>query len=412
MEAILNDTSLHSELNRRVSPYQFEVDIEKHGGMAEIPSDHQPAARVLAVDDESAACKLLSLILAAPKFQCTTASNGEEALVVLRRERFDAVISDLNMPGISGMELLAEVRRCHPHVAFLVSTGVDDVDVGVRAMRCGADDYLVKPLRDTAVLASLESALHKRRLEQQVEHYRQHLEEMVAERTGQLQSALQQIERSYEDTLQALGVAIDLRDNETAGHSRRVCRYSLEIARALGWSEKQLESLARGAYLHDIGKLGIPDGILLKPGPLTDGERALMQQHVQIGFDVVKDVPFLADAAEIILMHHEQFGGGGYPRALKGEEILLGARIFAVADALDAITSDRPYRRASSFQSARETIGRHSGSQFDPQVVDVFLKIPEDIWPTIARNQRQIPALSPKLRESTTIRRLSLGLIP
>ena len=377
--------------------------------MAGVPSEHQSAARVLAVDDESAACRLLSLILAAPAFQCTTASNGEEALIALQREHFDAVISDLHMPGMSGMELLTEVRRCHPHVAFLVTTGVDDVDVGIQAMRCGADDYLVKPLRDTAVLASLESALHKRQLEQQIEHYRQHLEEMVAERTGQLQSALQQIERSYEDTLQALGAAIDLRDNETAGHSQRVCRYSLEIARAMGWSDKQLESLARGAYLHDIGKLGIPDGILLKLGPLTEDERKLMQRHVRIGFDVVKDIPFLADVAEIILMHHEQYGGGGYPRGLKGEEILPGARIFAVADTLDAITSDRPYRRASSFESARETIRRLSGSQFDPRVVDAFLKIREDIWPTIARDQRQIAALSPKVR---TLRRLSLGVIP
>jgi putative nucleotidyltransferase with HDIG domain len=377
--------------------------------MAGVPSEHQSAARVLAVDDESAACRLLSLILAAPAFQCTTASNGEEALIALQREHFDAVISDLHMPGMSGMELLTEVRRCHPHVAFLVTTGVDDVDVGIQAMRCGADDYLVKPLRDSAVLASLENALHKRQLEQQIEHYRQHLEEMVAERTGQLQSALQQIERSYEDTLQALGAAIDLRDNETAGHSQRVCRYSLEIARAMGWSDKQLESLARGAYLHDIGKLGIPDGILLKLGPLTEDERKLMQRHVRIGFDVVKDIPFLADVAEIILMHHEQYGGGGYPRGLKGEEILPGARIFAVADTLDAITSDRPYRRASSFESARETIRRLSGSQFDPQVVDAFLKIREDIWPTIARDQRQIAALSPKVR---TLRRLSLGVIP
>jgi putative nucleotidyltransferase with HDIG domain len=385
---------------------------ESGGRNAEVVCDHPSAARVLAVDDDSAACKLLSFILATPAFQCTTASSGDEALVPLQLEHFDAVISDLHMPGISGMELLAEVRRRHPHVAFLVTTGVDDVDVGVQAMRSGADDYLVKPLRDSAVLASLESALHKRQLEQQVEHYRQHLEEMVAERTGQLQSALQQIERSYEDTLQALGAAIDLRDNETAGHSQRVCRYSLEISRAMGWSEKRLESLARGAYLHDIGKLGIPDGILLKPGPLTEDERKLMQRHVQIGFDVVKDIPFLADVAEIILMHHERYGGGGYPRGLKGEEILPGARIFAVADTFDAITSDRPYRRASSFESARETIRRLSGSQFDPQVVEAFLEIREDIWPTIARNQRQIAALSPKSRETGTLRRRSLGVIP
>jgi putative nucleotidyltransferase with HDIG domain len=359
-----------------------------------VSSLDQITGRVLVVDDEPAACKLLSVILGPPAFHCTTASNGEEALVALQRGQFDAVISDLHMPGISGMELLAEVRLCYPHLAFLVTTGVDDVDVGVKAMRCGADDYLVKPLNENAVVASLENAIHKRQLEKQVEHYRQHLEEMVAERTAQLQGALEQVERSYEDTLQALGAAIDLRDDQTGGHSRRVCRYSLEIAGAMGWPDEQLKNLARGAYLHDIGKLGIPDAILLKPGPLSEGERTHMQQHVQIGFDVVKDIPFLADAAEIILMHHERYDGAGYLRGIKGEGILPGARIFAVADTLDAITSDRPYRRASSFQFALQTIHRLSGSQFDPKVVSVFLNIREDIWPAIARNQQKIAGLS------------------
>jgi response regulator RpfG family c-di-GMP phosphodiesterase len=341
---------------------------------------------VLVVDDESTARKLLSLILNGPAFQCTTASNGEEALVALQREPFDAVISDLQMPGISGMDLLAEVRACHPGMAFLVITGTDDVDVGVAAMRSGADDYLVKPFREGSVLASLERALDRRALERQVENYRQHLEEMVVERTGQLHDALEQVERSYEDTLQALGAAIDLRDHGTAGHSQRVCRYSIEIARRMGWSDEQLKTLARGAHLHDIGKLGIPDGILLKPGPLDAREWELMQRHVLIGFDLVKNIPFLADAAEIVLMHHEHYAGGGYPHGLKSDEIAMAARIFAVADACDVITSDRPYKRASSFELARETIRRMSGSQFDPKVVEVFLSIDESTWREIAKH--------------------------
>jgi cyclic di-GMP phosphodiesterase len=357
-----------------------------------IDSHARPVIRVLAVDDEHAASKLISIMLRPPAFCCTTAPHGQAALAALQLERFDAVISDLQMPGISGLELLSRVRRSYPNVAFLVTTGVDDVDVGVQAMHSGADDYLVKPLRESVLLASLERALHKRHLEKQVENYRLHLEEMVAERTGQLRDALQQIERSYEDTLQALGAAIDLRDNETAGHSQRVCRYSLEIARIMGWSGAQLESLARGAHLHDIGKLGIPDGILLKPGPLTADERTLMQRHAQIGFDLVKDIAFLSDASEIVLSHHERYNGGGYPRGLRGEEILPGARIFAVADSFDAITSDRPYRRASSFASGRETIRQLSGSLFDPQVVSIFLSIPEETWPAIAKEERQTAA--------------------
>ncbi|SRR6266704_1542113 len=374
--------------------------------------DHDSAIRVLAVDDEPAAAKLLSFILGPPEFHCTTARTAEEALVALQREPFDAVISDLQMPGLSGMELLAEVRHKHPHMAFLVTTGVDDVDVGVKAMRSGADDYLVKPLRESAVVASLENALHKRRLEQEVEHYRQHLEEMVAERTHQLQAAVRQVEQSYEDTLESLGAAIDLRDNETAGHSQRVCRYSLEIAQAMGWQEKELGSLARGAYLHDIGKLGVPDGILLKPGPLTADERKVMQRHSQIGFDLIKDIPFLADAAEIVLMHHERFDGSGYPRGLKGEEILLSARIFAISDTLDAITSERPYQRAASFEFAKERIRQLSGTAFDLQVTDKFLKIPETTWPAIARNQRQIAGRSLELHKNPAVLRMGLGLIP
>src|SRR5580704_9402358 len=370
-----------------------QVDIPLPQGQllaGALTPDCSSIVRVLVVDDEKVASKLIGLMLRPPAFRCTTAVDGEEALAALQRDRFDAVISDLQMPGISGQELLIQVRRSYPYIAFLVTTGVDDVDVGVHAMRSGADDYLVKPLHENAVLASLESALHKRHLERQVEDYRQHLEEMVATRTVQLREALSQIERSYEDTLQALGAAIDLRDNETAGHSERVCRYSLELARALGWSEKQLGSLARGAYLHDIGKLGIPDGILLKPGPLTQDERTVMQRHAQIGFDLVADIAFLADAAELVLTHHERYDGSGYPRGLKADEILPAARIFAVADSFDAITSDRPYRRASSFASGRDIISQCSGTQFDPKVVSAFLSVPEETWPAIAKVQRQL----------------------
>ena len=344
----------------------------------------RPVIRVLAVDDEPAACRLITIILSSPAFQCTTARDGSEAMIALQRESFDAVISDLHMPGIGGLELLAEARRRHPHVAFLVTTGVDDVEVGVQAMRLGADDYLVKPLLESSLIASLERALDKKRLEQEVEHYRQCLEEMVAERTDQLQAALRQVEFSYEDTLKALGAAIDLRDSETAGHSQRVCQYSLEIARAMGWPDGALKNIARGAYLHDIGKLGVSDSILLKPGPLTEHERKLMQQHVWIGFELVKGIPFLADVAEIILAHHERYDGGGYPRQLKGDEILAGARVFAVADSFDAITSDRPYRRASSFETGREVVRREAGGQFDPEVVHAFLSIPAEILPALA----------------------------
>ena len=182
-------------------------------------------------------------------------------------------------------------------------------------MQQGADDYLVKPLQVDAgvVSASLTRALHKKRLEEEIENYRRHLEEMVAERTKQLQEALSQVERSYDHTLEVLGAAIDLRDSPTAGHSRRVFLYSLEIAKAVGGLDYQLRNIAMGAWLHDIGKLAISDTILLKPGPLTAEAREIMQGHVQIGYDLVKGIPFLADAAEIIFAHHERCDGSDRP---------------------------------------------------------------------------------------------------
>ena len=174
-----------------------------------------------------------------------------------------------------------------------------------------------------------------------------------------------------------------MRDNETGGHSQRVTRYSLEIAKALHCNEEELKYIALGAFLHDFGKIGIPDAILLKPGKLTAEETEIMRQHVNIGYDMVKGISFLSGAAEILLAHQEYYDGTGYPRGLKGGQIPLGARIFSVADTLDAMTSDRPYRAALSFQAAREEIVRCSGSQFDPDVVQAFLGISEQAWQRI-----------------------------
>lgn len=343
--------------------------------------------RVLVVDDERAARQLLALIFAPPAFRCISAADGQEALVALQREEFDVIITDLRMPGIDGMALITEARHRYRHVAFLVMTGVDDVEVGVSAMRSGADDYLVKPVTEAAVMASVERALHKHALEIELEHYRLHLESMIAERTAELRDTLGRLERSYLSTLESLGAAIDLRDKDTGGHSRRVCRYSIEMAKRLSLTGEQMKSLGAGAYLHDIGKLGVPDAILLKPGSLTPEEREVMQRHVEIGFDLVKGIPFLAGAAEIVLTHHERFDGKGYPKGIRGEQIPLGGRIFSVADAFDAITSDRPYRRASSIEAGRAAIRSESGRQFDPRIVEAFLSVPVDMWSTMATDQ-------------------------
>lgn len=351
--------------------------------MAEDVSNGLGLARVLIVDDELSARKLLAAILTEAGVPCKAVAGGKAALEVLDAEPMDAILTDLKMPGLSGMELLAQVRSRFPSVAFLMVTGEDDVRVGIEAMKRGAEDYLIKPLRQDLVLASLTRALEKKRLEREVEDYRHRLEGMVRERTAQLETALRQIERGYEDTLRALGAAIDLRDSQTAGHSERVALYSRKIAKDLGATEMALQTITWGAWLHDIGKLAIPDAILLKPGPLTEEEWGTMRTHVRIGYDLVKRIPFLADTAEIILTHHERCDGSGYPQGLKGAEIPLGARIFAIADTLDAMTSDRPYRPAGSFEAAHEEIQRGSGSRYDAGIANVFLSIPVDSWKTI-----------------------------
>jgi len=361
--------------------------VAEKSGNANVPSNvltPAPTGRVLIVDDDPALRKILSVMLTQADFRCRTAACGEEALRILESHPTDVVISDLRMPGISGMDLLIEVRERYPQLAFLMVTGEDETRVGVRAMQLGADDYLLKPFDVDVVLGSLHRALQKKKLEREVQEYRLHLEEMVSERTQQLQSALRQTERSYEDTLEALGAAIDLRDSPTAGHSRRVFLYSMELAKSIGGLEQEIRSIAMGAWLHDIGKLATPDRVLLKPGPLTESEWEIMRRHARIGYELVKSISFLAGAAEIVLTHHERFDGSGYPQGLRAEEIPFSARIFAVADTLDAMTSDRPYRAALPLQAARDVIERGSGTLFDPLVVTAFLRVPNETWSLIA----------------------------
>lgn len=342
--------------------------------------DNVPHFRILVVDDDTTICELLTTKLNFSGFTSQYCNSGEDALRLLAKETFDAIISDLNMPGISGLELLDATRRLVPHTAFLMATGVNDVAVGVSAMKQGAADYLLKPFQLDAVLVSLRRALEMKRMEAELEEYRHRLEDMVEQRTRQLKAAMRRIELTYDETLEALAAALDLRDNDTAGHSRRVTLYSLEMARRLDFTPDQLKQLERGAYLHDIGKIGIPDSILLKPGKLTPEETATMQTHVRIGYELMSQVAFLSSAAQIVLAHHECFDGTGYPQGLIGEEIPLGARIFSIADTMDAMMSDRPYRRGRPYSVARAEIIRESGKQFDPRVVAVYLSIPEEAW--------------------------------
>jgi putative nucleotidyltransferase with HDIG domain len=304
-----------------------------------------------------------------------------EALAVLNsNEEFELMLSDLMMADLDGIGLLERTKEKYPDMPVVMVTAVHDISVALQALRNGAYDYLLKPFEREQLLATVSRALENRRLKIENRKYQTELESLVEARTGQLQVALKELERSYDITLQALGDALDLKDAETEGHSRRVTAFTMAISRAMGLPREQIEIIARGAFLHDIGKMAIPDAILRKPGKLTPDEVATMQEHCYKGYQIVKKIPFLSAACDIIYSHQERFDGSGYPRGLKGKEIPLGARIFSIADTLDAIMSDRPYRPRQPFSAARAEIEKWAGKQFDPDVVKVFLEMPEQLW--------------------------------
>jgi len=342
--------------------------------------------RILVVDDEAAIREVMATLLEAQGYACLTATNGEEALGLLYGERLDLVLSDIVMPEMDGLEFLTRVRAHNRDLPMVMVTAMHDISIALEAIRRGAYDYLLKPFERDQLYLAVRRALEHRRLVQENQRYQQDLEKRVAERTAQLTRALEELEQSYDYTLEALGGALDLKDAETEGHCQRVTAYTICMARKMGLNTAELHHIARGAFLHDIGKMAVPDHILRKPGPLDEEEWRIIKKHCDIGHAVLLRIPFLKDAAEIVLSHQEHYDGSGYPRGLRGEAIPLGARIFAVADTLDAMISDRPYRRALSLAAAKEEIQRHAGTQFDPKVVDVFLALPEAVWQELREN--------------------------
>jgi cyclic di-GMP phosphodiesterase len=337
--------------------------------------------RILVVDDEEPIREIVASMLGTAGYACKQAASGMEALSVLTSgEEFELMLSDLMMADLDGIGLLERTKEKYPDMPVVMVTAVHDISVALAAIRNGAYDYLLKPFEREQLLNTVSRALENRRLKVENRTYQTNLESLVKARTDQLQAAMASLERSYDITLETLGDALDLKDRETEGHSKRVTAFTIAIARAMGLPREQINTIARGAFLHDIGKIAIPDSILKKPGKLESDEMAIMKEHAYHGYQIVKKIPFLAEAAEIVYSHQEWFNGSGYPRGLKGEEIPLGARIFSVADTLDAITTDRIYRAAQSLKAAREEIDKWKGKQFDPEVVKVFLEMPDNIW--------------------------------
>jgi response regulator RpfG family c-di-GMP phosphodiesterase len=336
--------------------------------------------KILIVDDEDNIRSLLLRHLEEEGAECVACPTALDALSHMKQQRFSLVISDIMMPGMSGMEFLRLAKKEDPETAFIMITGLMDINTAIDSLRIGACDFITKPFELPAIKRAVDRALERRRLLIENRCYHEELEQKVRKRTHDLNEALQDVEESYKITLEALVTALDAREHETQAHSQRVREYTLTLAQKLGLKHDDLIQTGRGALLHDVGKIGVRDSILLKPGKLNEEEWVEMRKHPQIGYNILQSIEFLAPAAEIVLCHQERWDGKGYPNGLAGLDIPLGARIFAVVDAMDAMTSDRPYRKALSFEAALNEIRSCSGTQFDPNVAEAFLKIPVASW--------------------------------
>jgi len=313
--------------------------------------------RVLCVDDDEQIRRLITRVLVDAGHECVPAASVDEARVLLDRESFAAVLCDINLPGVSGFDLLRELRENYPSIAPVMVTGRDDPRVANRALDLGAFGYITKPFAPNELLIDLANALHRQRSE--------------AAQRAEAETAVQ---NAHLGTLRRLSRTVEFHDGETGAHIERVGAHAARIGLGLGLPASDIELLRLAAPLHDIGKVGVPATLLRKPGPLSPVERAAMQQHTDIGRELLggSGNHMLELAATIAWTHHERWDGGGYPRRLAAEDIPLAGRIVAVADVFDAITTDRPYRAARTVEEAFSTIAAERGFAFDPDVVDAF----------------------------------------
>jgi response regulator RpfG family c-di-GMP phosphodiesterase len=327
--------------------------------------------RVLIVDDDRQVREVLHEIFLSHGYTCELANDGREGLAVFRATRPPLTVTDVKMPIMDGLEFLKSIREFDTDAAVIVLTGVGDVKTAIESLKVGAYDFIIKPVNVDELLIAAERAVERRQLLIERREYQAMLERRVEEATRDLALTLRELQ--------------DTRDVGTEAHSRRVHGYALTLARSHGIPEEQIKDIEHGVLLHDIGKIGIPDAILLKPGPLTPEEWIVMRTHPEVGRRLIERIPFLRGALPIVYHHHEKWDGSGYALGLRGDAIPLGARIFSVADALDAMTFDRPYSKAMSYEAACREIERCAGTHFDPVVVRTFLSIPEAIFDEIRR---------------------------
>jgi len=330
---------------------------------------------ILILDDEEPIRNLLRRILEGKGYSCVLAASGEEGRERLKEQHYELILCDIRMPGESGLDFVRYALCEYPETAAVMVTGVDDPLVAGEALLIGVYDYLVKPLQPNAVIITVANALRRRELELADRAHRQDLEKVVVERTATLQETTEKLRKALDGTVHALALAVEMRDPYTAGHQRRVADLAAAMARKIGQSTDQIEAIRMAGLVHDLGKISIPTAILNKPGRLTQNEFNLIKDHSQVGYDILKDIEFPWPIAQTVLQHHERMDGSGYPQGLSGEDILLEARMLAVADVVEAMASHRPYRPALGMDQALEEISRNKGVLYDPEVVATCLAL-------------------------------------
>lgn len=346
--------------------------------------------RVLVVGDDVEVRDSLMQVLGEAGYHCTAGTDAGDARLRLAQQGFDLVLTDMDLTGLAGLDLVVELSQDHPDTALFMVTGMNDPHLVSTALEMGAYGYMVKPLEPNEVLINVSNALRRRNLEMENRAHREKLQTLVKARTdelretvGRLQRAESEIRSSREETIERLSIAAEFRDNETIRHIKRVSGYCEILARAVGYDKDECEMIRIASQLHDVGKIGIPDHILLKQGPLSEQERTTMKQHTEIGYRILSgsSSEVLTIAASIALTHHERFDGAGYPRGLSGESIPVEGRIMAVADVFDGLTSRRSYKDPVPMHEALAVLQAEANNQLDGDLVDVFLSSMEYILP-------------------------------
>ena len=348
----------------------------EHNKMSKFFKDtNQEIPKIMIVDDDESLRRLLGRLLEMNAYACTLAADAAEARSFLNESSFHLILCDVNMPGESGMDFIRYALSQYPQTAIIMVTGEDDPATAEIALETGAYGYVIKPFKNNEVVINVSNALNRRKLEIKNKSYSENLEKLVSERTDTLKNTLNDLQKAMNGIIEAMGLTVETRDPYTAGHQRRVAEIACAIATEMGLSMHQVEGVRMAGLIHDIGKIAVPAEILSKPGKITEYEFGIIKSHPQVGYDILKKIDFPWPISQIVYQHHERMDGSGYPQGLSGNDILLEARIMAVADVVEAMASHRPYRPALGIDTALDEISKNRKVLYDPEVADACLRL-------------------------------------